>query len=551
MGSFPRFPLHSPLLCSTAVVIVFLSLASNVLLSRASFEPGPQPAIVTTQFGQIRGTIQDNFRAFKGIPFGQAGRWENPQPATPWAPATLNATQFGPICPQDSSGSQSENCLSINVWTPVNISQPLPVLLWIYGGAFVEGAGSFGVFNGNFFANSTNTIVVSFNYRVGALGFFSLNGTNISGNYGIRDQQLAMKWVKQNIQDFGGDTSNVTLFGESAGAMSVFYHLTLSSSAGLFDRALMESNPAGIMLRTQEENLGFEKTFLFLIGCHNNTIQCLHSKTFSQIVAAQPNTVDAQGVWILRDPRFILAWTPIIDGILFTEQPMDRLLQGQVNKVPTALGTVKNETVGWLFGQPLQHLPVNWGDYNTFIETELPVLAPQILKMYPPPKIGSTPLAFRLSLTRLVTDYLFICSTRLIARQLSNLSVPVYQYFFLHSPWNDPENNNIRECNNDTGACHASELPYVFHTFKQAGSVTRGNETQLSWSMLNYWASFAHQFQTSPVYGDPEWPLYTTSTDMSLAFDLPSPYVVQGHLQAQCDMWESFPLYFNFNATYR
>ena len=195
--------------------------------------------------------------AYKGIAYATAKRWQAPHSA-PWPPAgALKAVEFGPICPQDDAPEPAaEDCLYLNVWAPqnaINGGRSLPVLLFIHGGAFVRGHGSSPLYDGSAFA-ARGAVVVTFNYRLGALGFLSANALGsgeIGGNFGLMDQQAAMAWVQRNIASFGGDPKRVTLFGESAGAMSVGLHtFDMPSSGPLFAAAIMQSNPLGIQYLT-------------------------------------------------------------------------------------------------------------------------------------------------------------------------------------------------------------------------------------------------------------------------------------------------------------
>ena len=205
----------------------------------------------------VHGASAGGVRSFLGIPFaattGGANRWKPPQPAAAWT-TTLDATALGPICPQIDPSTMAyattsdENCLTLNVWTPDPApTKPLPVMVWIFGGAFVFGSGGAAPYSGNHLVPKGDVVVVSMNYRVGALGFLTHSGlaaedpSHSSGNYGLLDQQAALKWVQTNIAAFGGDKTNVTIFGESAGGKSVCLQLLSPGSRGLFAKAIVES----------------------------------------------------------------------------------------------------------------------------------------------------------------------------------------------------------------------------------------------------------------------------------------------------------------------
>ena len=204
--------------------------------------------------GRAGRTTERPLYAYRGIPYAQppvgALRWAAPQPLPAWT-SPRSATAFGAICPQDGTATgDSEDCLFLNVWTPqaaVQRGKRLPVMVFFHGGAFVYGAGSLPAYDGSYLAASGNVVVVTLNYRLGALGFLSVPELGLTGNYGILDQRLALRWVARNIRAFGGDPDKVTLFGQSAGAMSVGLHLfSIPDGRKLFRAAIMESNPLAL-----------------------------------------------------------------------------------------------------------------------------------------------------------------------------------------------------------------------------------------------------------------------------------------------------------------
>ncbi|RMG06710.1 MAG: carboxylesterase family protein, partial [Planctomycetota bacterium] len=213
--------------------------------------------LVDAPCGSVRGVETHGAQAFLGIPYGEttsgANRWRPPRPKRPW-PGIRDCTKYGPICPQESktslaSGGASEDCLNLNVWTPRTVSRPLPVMVWIHGGAFVSGAGSLPIYEGASLA-LRGVVVVTLNYRLGVLGFLAhpeltAEGQGESGNYGVLDVIEALRWVQTNIRSFGGDPARVTVFGQSAGAALIRVLLVSPVARGLFQRAILESGPAG------------------------------------------------------------------------------------------------------------------------------------------------------------------------------------------------------------------------------------------------------------------------------------------------------------------
>lgn len=332
---------------------------------------------------------------YRGIPYATAARWQNPVAISNPATATvLAATQFGPACPQPGQFGlqQSEDCLYLNIWVPpgATSSSNLPVMVFFYGGAFVSGAGSLPLYDGASLAASGNVIVVTLNYRLGALGFiyapnltFGVSQSNpqgssvqFGGNFGLFDQQSALNWVQTNISGFGGNAKNVTIFGESAGAMSVALHLmAIPTSNGtvngvkysLFQKAIMESNPMGLPYSTTPNATAYLNTLCTVLNPNNggnqncwtnaaNLSSFANSVSLDQVMQAQNSyaTGFAQlasalaGGW-----SKYLPFAPVYDGPTNKNQP---LITGQpmsgyantMNPLPTLFGTNLNE--GALFG---------------------------------------------------------------------------------------------------------------------------------------------------------------------------------------------------------
>lgn len=297
-------------------------------------------------------TRQPDILVYKGLPFAKPPipannlRWVAPQPPEAWTTERA-ATAFGPICPQydDSSGvvHGAEDCLYLNVWTPkAALAQPrsLPVMVFLYGGSFTSGAGSLASYDGAVLAATGPAVVVTLNYRLGALGFLyadkAPSGARleppIPGNLGVMDQQAALRWVEANIAAFGGDPTKVTLFGESAGAMSAgLHHFTIPSSTPLFRATIMESNPMGIRYDGPAQASDNGALFLRLLcgrrvksaNCHPSFAE-LQAFSLAQVFKAQ----DAYGLdKILSTPSAgfpqSIQWAPVIDGDLITGQPQD------------------------------------------------------------------------------------------------------------------------------------------------------------------------------------------------------------------------------------
>src|SRR5262249_20774497 len=276
---------------------------------------------------------------YRGIPYAMPPvadlRWAPPQPYPRW-PDLRAATSFGAVCPQDGvTTGDSEDCLFLNIWTPraaIEKGERLPVMVFIHGGAFVYGAGSLPLYDGSYLAASGNVVVVTFDYRLGALGFLGVPALGLSGNYGILEEGLALRWVAENIAAFGGDPRKVTIFGESAGAMSVGLHLfSIPANRGLFRAAIMESNPLALpypRLQAQVEAKwqAFRGALCFEtnqpLDC-NFTVAQLRAVPLSIVETADgdytsPSDVLARGLGVPTLIANLLPWAPIIDRQIFS-----------------------------------------------------------------------------------------------------------------------------------------------------------------------------------------------------------------------------------------
>ncbi|HEY1962636.1 MAG TPA: carboxylesterase family protein, partial [Rhizomicrobium sp.] len=309
--------------------------------------------------GRLLGLRTGDILAFKGIPYGMPPvgplRWRMPEPVEPWA-GVRDATQFGPICPQAPTqieallggnlGEQSEDCLNLNVWTPGCDDAKRPVMVWIHGGAFIIGAGSQGIYNGRHLA-TRDCVVVTINYRLGAFGFLNLAdategrlpGTGVEG---IADQILALHWVKQNIAAFGGDPDNITIFGESAGGMSVAALLSSPAAQGLFHKAIAQSGAAHIG-HAREHSAAVARAFVAELGATDAEASAVAELSYGRLVSAQIALLaEARDG---SDSRKLgrVAFQPTIDGTVLAGRPIDAIRFGAARGIPLLAGTTKDE----------------------------------------------------------------------------------------------------------------------------------------------------------------------------------------------------------------
>lgn len=300
-------------------------------------------AIATTDLGQMKGLASKGVLSFRGIRFGQSTaadlRWKPPVATGPWS-GVLDATNFGNICPQGNTvdPSASEDCLFLNVYAPASVAagtRNLPVMFWIHGGANASGSSS--DYDPSRLVSEQNVIVVSTNYRVGVLGFLAHPAIDSEGhpaaNYGLLDQQLSLKWVQKNIQAFGGDPKNVTVFGASSGGLDILNHLVAPSSSGLFQKAVVQSGAYQPFTPSLQDSETRGIAFAQRLGCANGSAACLRGKALADVLANQGSTNSASSAFNQST----------IDGTTLTQTQRAALLQGKFQKVPVMQGVTRYE----------------------------------------------------------------------------------------------------------------------------------------------------------------------------------------------------------------
>ncbi len=529
-----------------------IGIGMLILLLGASFiaqtgkAAAPNPAIVVTQQGAVQGNVQPTYRSFLGIPYAAPPvgnlRFKPPQPHAAWS-GTLDATKPGSSCPQVATpfgkASVNEDCLFLNVYTPNPVKTNLPVMIWIHGGAFVSGEGS-DYDPGATLVAQGNTIVVTINYRLGAFGFLALpslsaeDPTGSSGNYGLQDQQFAFKWVKSNIQAFGGNPNLITISGESAGGISVCAQIASPGARGLFQRAITESGPCTFTLPTLASAEKSGAAFAASLGCTQQVAAqqtaCLRSLTTQQILAQQPTGFNVGGTGSL------LAFSPNIDGSVLPQSLTNALLTGAYNHVPVLEGT--NQTEGNLFIAIAFDLlgggPLTAAQYPTVVTNLVgSQVANQVLHEYPLSDFASPDVA----LSAIFGDAGFSCPAR-AADQLLSLGVPTFAYEF--NDTNAPM-LFLPPVSFPYGATHTDELQYLFQINGQA-SLLNTNQVKLSNQMISYWTQFAKTGNPNGA-GTAPWAAYTTLIDNFQSLVPPFPFAELGFSNAHhCGFWTQIAL---------
>jgi para-nitrobenzyl esterase len=541
-------------------MVVLLAIFGTTVGWKNTASASTNYVTVVTESGPVRGISQSGENQFLGIPYAAPPvgplRWMPPQPRGKWQ-GRLDATRFGSVCPQTGFDPNkvlgNEDCLFLNVFTPNGNSDDqdqsgsggdgLPVMMWFHGGSFSSGAGS--DYDPLPLVAKGEVIVVTVNYRLNVLGFFAQSALDGEGhpsfNYGLMDQQFALRWVRRNIAAFGGDPSRVTIFGHSAGGQSVYLQLVSPTAGGLFQRAIAQSGAWGesfapyLAMRTLQDAEAAGNALAATIGCADQSAQCLRAKNASTVVLAQPFGY------------------PVIDGEVIPQAPGAAFSAGQFHHVPVISGSDHDEwrlvlANGELFGPG----PATDGAYPDEVAAFLGVPNPDpsgLLQYFldnypltdypPPPGVMAAPLA----LGAIGTDGLFACTARIADEGLSQFT-PTYAYEFAdeNAPFPSalpfgyfpaPPDFVPPPLSFPAGAYHGSELFYLFNF----GANLDSDQLHLADTMIRYWSHFARTGDPNSA-GTPQWPLYTAATDRFESLKPPAPMVkLDFATDHKCAVW--------------
>ena len=512
-----------------------IALGILLLLAGCDLEPGKvesivdagdaRPKRVETSAGPVVGAASTAGQAFLGIPYAAppvgALRWRAPQPPGSWA-EPRPATALGPSCLQNLSlavqvGRQGkgpllgqEDCLTLNVYAPAaaEAGQGRPVMLWLHGGALVLGSG--GQYDPSGLARSTGSVVVTINYRLGALGFLAhpaLRGTPGEGAFALLDQQAALGWVKANIASFGGDPRRVTLFGQSAGAWSTCDQMASPGAAGLFSRAILESGAcitAETTLAAAPAEAGGERMAATL-GCSGpDAMACLRRIPAEDIAGALPERGGVTG------PN---SWAPSTGLDVLPLSPEQAFATGRFNKVPVIDGTNRDE--GRLFGylRGFQADLLTQASYEAEIGRLFPTNAAAILSEYPARGFDSPRLAY----AAVLTDGVFACPARMLDHLLAR-HVPVYAYEFDDPA--PPFSLPVPPWAASMRAYHTAEIAYVFGKpwiLADPADFTP-EQSRLSALIQAQWGAFARTGSPNAA-GGPTWARFRDPSNDLQRFD--------------------------------
>jgi len=464
--------------------------------------------VVEVKCGKVNGYTENDLHIFKGIPYAEPPvgnlRFSPPQAKKPWN-GELETTEFGPCAIQGYTAleeitgklqPESEDCLTLNIWTPGIDNKKRPVMFWIHGGGYLFGGSRSPAYDGSNLAKRGDVVIVTINYRLGAFGYLFIPG--ITANAGQLDQVLALKWVNDNIAKFGGDPDNVTIFGESAGAYSVIALTAMPAAKGLFRRVIAESMP----LIDPKVPKKTTKLLMRALGIKSGDIDALRKVPPEEIIKAQ-NEITKQGGLIFR---------PIIDGDTFPIHPLVMMKEGKCKDIDLLMGTNMHEAKLFTSLDPNLR-KINDEKATIFYLASMGINsdnAQKIIKTYKEAREGILSNEPKELLDAIATDLMFRVATLQILEAQSKNQPHTYNYLFT---WETSIFDGM------FGSCHALELPFVFNTFKDPGmKALVGNATNtdtLCENMMDAWLSFARNGNPNHD-GIPNWPTYEKNNRSAL-----------------------------------
>ena len=508
------------------IYLVLLLLAQTTF---AQLFTGADVAVTDTENGKVRGYIHNSVFTYKGIPYATANRFEAPQKPKNWT-GVRSSMVYGPVAPlltpttavndeaefvfDHSWGFTNEACNVLNVWTPgIKDGKKRPVMFWIHGGGFTSGSSQeLPSYDGENLAKNGDVVVVSINHRLNVLGFLDLSAYGDkykeSANVSVLDMKVALEWVRDNIENFGGDPNNVTIFGQSGGGAKVNTLMSMPSAKGLFHKAINQSGAFRSAMLDKKTTQAIGAEVLKELNISADKVDEIQKVPFEQLSAAGAKALQTVAAQMKAEGKpaigFGLSWGPSVDGTVLPYQPTDAAAQELSKNIPLMIGTTINEFAVFSGAMPLNSteaevkaaLQKRYGDKT---DAYIAAAKKALLHQHTPSDITALDVIFRPGAVAQ-------------ANQKASLAgAPTYMYLF---DWQSPVlDGKFR-------AVHCMEIPFVFDNIARCEGMTGGQKDAhiLAYKMSKAWINFA-KYGNPNHAGIPEWPAYTPQNTATMHFD--------------------------------